>query len=174
MKRRYIALAKCVVVSQQEKQQTELSDEESNETTDKKITNGSAIWSTTTTSSYYCDHGHLHDQYEDQYKIIATTLNADDKNILENIVDEQKRWRKVIIEAMEVQQAKHYKQSLNLHHRPILENNNNQSINVQILKMQCFTRTCTEIFVVLYNDKPIPAEVKLSFILTSLISHGHN
>ncbi|VBB28636.1 unnamed protein product [Acanthocheilonema viteae] len=93
---------------------------------------------------------------------LITALNADDKNILENIVDEQKRWRKVIIEAMEVQQAKHYKQSLNLHHRPILENNNNQSINVQILKMQCFTRTCTEIFVVLYNDKPIPAEIIVS------------
>lgn len=34
---------------------------------------GSIIWSTTRTPCYHCDHGHLHDQYQDQYKIIATS-----------------------------------------------------------------------------------------------------
>ncbi|EFO18239.1 hypothetical protein LOAG_10254 [Loa loa] len=103
----------------------------------------STIWITTTAPCYYCDHGHLRDQYEDQYQIIASsefeyfpyiavTLNAEDKKAVENIVDGQKRWRKVIIEAMEVQRARHYKQSLNLHHRPILDNNDNRSIDVQV------------------------------------------
>ncbi|CAG9535856.1 unnamed protein product [Cercopithifilaria johnstoni] len=188
MKRRYVTLAKCVVVSQQQKQQNELSGEGSNEIIDEKITNGNAIWSTITTPCYYCDHGHLYDQYEDQYKIIATTLNTEDKNVLENINDGQKRWRKIIIEAMELQQARHYKQPLNLHHRPILEDDGNQSVNVQvcycfriinnrhtkeiiyarekdnvtILETQCSVRTCTVIFAVLYNDEPIPAEIVVS------------
>lgn len=51
---------------------------------------------------------------------------------MENIVDGQKRWRKVIIEAMEAQQARRYKQSFSSHRRPVLENDDNQSINVQV------------------------------------------
>uniref|UniRef100_A0A0R3S4H2 DUF4793 domain-containing protein n=1 Tax=Elaeophora elaphi TaxID=1147741 RepID=A0A0R3S4H2_9BILA len=142
-----------------------------------------AVWEATTTPCYYCDHGHLRDQYEDQYQIIATTLNAEDKNVVKNIVDGQKRWRKVIIEAMEMQQARHYKQSLNSR---ILEDDDNQSVDVQvchffrptindrntkvfqiilkfqILKVQCSTQICTQIFVVLYNNEPIPAEIVVS------------
>ncbi|EJW86505.1 hypothetical protein WUBG_02583, partial [Wuchereria bancrofti] len=60
---------------------------------------------------------------------MGNALNAEDKKLVENTVDEQKRWREVIIEAMEVQQAKHYKHSLNLHHN---ENNNNESVDVQV------------------------------------------
>nr|CDQ00575.1 Bm10943 [Brugia malayi] len=96
---------------------------------------------------------------------IRKALNAEDKKLVENTVDEQKRWREVIIEAMEVQQAKHYKHSFNLHHN---ENNNNESVDVQILKTQCSTRTCTQTFVVLYNDEPIPAEVKLPLAIILL------
>lgn len=44
MKRRYIALAKCVVVGQQQQQQqTELSKKERNETIDEKMRNGANI-----------------------------------------------------------------------------------------------------------------------------------
>ncbi|VDK81951.1 unnamed protein product [Onchocerca ochengi] len=128
--RGYIASAKCVVVSQQQKQQNELSGEENNKT-DKKTTNENTIWTTITAPCYYCDHGHLRDQYEGQYQIIAT-LNVEDKKVVENIADGQKRWRKVIIEAMEMQQARHYKQSLNLPYKPILENDDNRSVDVQV------------------------------------------
>ncbi|VDO30014.1 unnamed protein product [Onchocerca flexuosa] len=121
----YIAFAKCVVVSQQRKQQNE------NKKTDKKTTNENTIWTTTTAPCFYCDHGHLHDQYDEQYQIIAT-LNVEDKKVVENIADGQKRWRKVITEAMEMQQAKHYKQSLNLPYKPILENDDNRSVDVQV------------------------------------------
>ncbi|VDM11526.1 unnamed protein product, partial [Wuchereria bancrofti] len=184
MKKGCIVFAKCVVVSDQRKQQ---SGEQSNKTADEKIRKESTIWVTVTTPCYYCNHHHLYNHYEDQYQIIAT-LNAEDKKLVENTVDEQKRWREVIIEAMEVQQAKHYKHSLNLHHN---ENNNNESVDVQvcypleqarltdspfesllrfhssviqrhILKTHCSTRTCTQTFVVLYNDEPIPAEIVVS------------
>uniref|UniRef100_A0AAF5PGG4 Phlebovirus glycoprotein G2 fusion domain-containing protein n=1 Tax=Wuchereria bancrofti TaxID=6293 RepID=A0AAF5PGG4_WUCBA len=162
MKKGCIVFAKCVVVSDQRKQQ---SGEQSNKTADEKIRKESTIWVTVTTPCYYCNHHHLYNHYEDQYQIIAT-LNAEDKKLVENTVDEQKRWREVIIEAMEVQQAKHYKHSLNLHHN---ENNNNESVDVQILKTHCSTRTCTQTFVVLYNDEPIPAEVKLLLTIISLV-----
>ncbi|VIO86357.1 Uncharacterized protein BM_BM10944 [Brugia malayi] len=155
MKKGCIVFAKCVVVSDQRKQQ---SGEQSNKTADEKIRKGSTLWITITTPCYYCNNHHLYNHYEDQYQIIAT-LNAEDKKLVENTVDEQKRWREVIIEAMEVQQAKHYKHSFNLHHN---ENNNNESVDVQILKTQCSTRTCTQTFVVLYNDEPIPAEIVVS------------
>uniref|UniRef100_A0A0R3QUI2 Thioredoxin domain-containing protein n=1 Tax=Brugia timori TaxID=42155 RepID=A0A0R3QUI2_9BILA len=208
MKKGCIVFAKCVVVSDQRKQQ---SGEQSNKTADEKIRKdffnalqklsitdfGSTLWITITTPCYYCNNHHLYNHYEDQYQIIAT-LNAEDKKLVENTVDEQKRWREVIIEAMEVQQAKHYKHSFNLHHN---ENNNNESVDVcylleqstiklklkrnirkeltnlpfesflrfygsliqrHILKTQCSTRTCTQTFVVLYNDEPIPAEIVVS------------
>uniref|UniRef100_A0A7I4K4T4 Uncharacterized protein n=1 Tax=Brugia malayi TaxID=6279 RepID=A0A7I4K4T4_BRUMA len=161
MKKGCIVFAKCVVVSDQRKQQ---SGEQSNKTADEKIRKGSTLWITITTPCYYCNNHHLYNHYEDQYQIIAT-LNAEDKKLVENTVDEQKRWREVIIEAMEVQQAKHYKHSFNLHHN---ENNNNESVDVQILKTQCSTRTCTQTFVVLYNDEPIPAEVKLPLAIILL------
>ncbi|VDK76653.1 unnamed protein product [Litomosoides sigmodontis] len=166
MRTRYTALAKCVVVSpqQQGNQQADLSEKARNETIDERKANESTTRSTTTTPCYHhCDHGRLrHDQYEDQYKVIATILNAEDKNILANTVDSQKRWRKVVIEAMELQQARRYKQSFSLHRKPIHENDDNQSVNVQIVKTQCSIRTCTEIFVVLYNNRPIPAEIVVS------------
>ncbi|KAK6110090.1 hypothetical protein QQG55_38530 [Brugia pahangi] len=202
MKKGCIVFAKCVVVSDQRKQQ---SGEQSNKTADEMIRKESTLWITITTPCYYCNNRHLYNHYEDQYQIIAT-LNAEDKKLVENTVDEQKRWREVIIEAMEVQQAKHYKHSFNLHHN---ENNNNESVDVQvcypleqstiklklkcnirkeltystfesflcfhgsliqrhILKTQCSTRTCTQTFVVLYNDEPIPAEVKLPLAIILL------
>ncbi|MCP9266408.1 hypothetical protein DINM_021956 [Dirofilaria immitis] len=149
----YVAQAKCVVVSQQRKQQNESFEEETNNTIDEKITNESMIWTTTTVPCYYCDHdGHLRDQYEEQFQIVA----------IENIVDGQNRWRNIIIEAMEMQQAEHYKQSFNLPYKITLEDCNNRSVNVQILKTHCSIRTCTQTFVVLYNDQPIPAEIVVS------------
>lgn len=66
------------------------------------------------------------------YFLLITALNADDKKTVENIVDGQKQWQKVIIEAMKMQRAKHYKQSLNLQHRPVIEDDDSQNVDVQV------------------------------------------
>uniref|UniRef100_A0A915PIV7 Uncharacterized protein n=1 Tax=Setaria digitata TaxID=48799 RepID=A0A915PIV7_9BILA len=177
LKEKFTTLAKCVVVSQHRE------NEENSTATDEMITNEITLWTSTTTPCYYCDHGHLRDQYEEQYQIIANmtvAANAEDRKVFHNTDDGQKRWRAVITEAMELQQAKHYKQASSVYHSLVPKGDNNPAVDVQqksikglasrsgleedtkILKTQCSTRTCTQTFVVLYNDKPIPAEIVVS------------
>ncbi|VDN01540.1 unnamed protein product [Thelazia callipaeda] len=64
---------------------------------------------------------------------LAAPLYIDNEKVFENITDVESRWTKIISEATEAHQAKHYKQSLIMSQRPIVKYSD-QGINVKLAR----------------------------------------